>query len=123
MIENLRQKRELLTSAYEYLQKFEKGCTVIIELFRQGDDTEALNILTDALDGISWLLDAFEDTSNILDGRVDVIQMTDTLKEIEEALVDIDYIMLADLIEYEIIPKANIWKEQLKNVLFVEVEE
>lgn len=120
MIETSTEKRELLTTAYEYLERFEKGCTTIIELFRQGDDTEALNMLTDALEGISWLLDAFKLTADIIDTNTDIKEITTTLKEIEEALLDIDYIMIADLIEYEIITKAKNWKQQLKDILKVE---
>lgn len=117
MIENLEQKKEVLLTAYEYLEKFEKGCTTIVELFRQGNDTEALNMFADASDGILWLLDAFKLTADILDTKIDVIEMTNTLKEIEDCLLDIDYIMIADLIEYEVIPKANNWREELKNIL------
>jgi hypothetical protein len=114
MAENIQAKKEILLTAYEYVQKLEKGLNTIVELFREAEDGQALNMLTDALEGVQWLLDTFEATLDIQTEIIEVGDIKNILGEMEQALEDIDYIMLSDLIEYEILPIVQKWNPQIE---------
>lgn len=117
MVERIEQKKEILVTAQEYIAKLEPGLNTSIEFFREGEDAQALNILNNALEGISWLLDTFEVTKDIQSEKIEDYGIKSKLEEMEVALNDIDYIMLSDLIEYEIIPIVQKWRTQLGDVV------
>lgn len=113
----MQDQKEIMATAHDYLERFDNGCKCIIELFREGEESEALKLLPDAIEGLQWLSEVFELTKESHTGKLDYVEINNVLKNIEEALQDIDYILLSDLLEYEVLPITDKWIEQIKTLL------
>ncbi len=94
----------------------EHGARRVAELFRQADDAEALEVYQDLIDVTRDFLNmigvlrqdvqladdkAFEEASE---------EVSNLFSEMTEVLENEDWILLADLLEYEFIPAMNRWK-------------
>ena len=97
--------KELFESYQAYLHRVPVGCGNIVEMLRKNFVAEALNDVKDFSEGMMWLLDATALLkSNEVDILFDVFPIIDFLEEINEGLTNQDYLLVADLFEYEIIP-------------------
>lgn len=79
----------------------------IVELLRGQREDQALELFIAALDGINWVLEVTNHTQQILksygfDG--DMSNVNSVLTEMMQALQYQDYVLLGDLLEYEILP-------------------
>ena len=94
----------------------EHGARRVAELFRQADDAEALEVYQD-------LIDVTRDFLNMIGVLRQDVQLADDkafeaaseevsnlFSEMTEVLENEDWILLADLLEYEFIPAMNRWK-------------
>ena len=99
-----------------------KGSRRVAALFRQADDDEALEILQDLLE----VTRAFMSMINVLrnnfavsadaDFIMRVEQISSLLTEMSDVLENEDWILLADLLEYEFVPVCDGWKQIIKNL-------
>ena len=98
------------------------GSRKIAGLFRQGDDMDALEIFQDLLD----VTRDFMSTVGVL--RAGYIEMRDLqfdkliediaslLGEMSEVLANEDWVLLADLLEYEFLPVCQAWNSILQTM-------
>ena len=107
---------------YKVINIMGVGSRQIAQLFRQADDTEALEILQDLLEvtreflGMVGLL-RFEYTTPGTDCITERVEAISTLLgEMIEVLENEDWILLADLLEYEFLPTVKNWEAVIKDL-------
>lgn len=105
---------------YKVAQIMGNGSKQISRLFRQAEDAEALELLQDLLDVtrdfmsmLSVLRSEFSLSSN-KDFSNNSEQFSALLSEMTEVLESEDWILLADLLEYEFLPVCENWKKVIQ---------
>jgi hypothetical protein len=112
-----------LDNAELYLEKLIPGIEKAAELFQVEDETEANKFFLNIIDGIEWL-------SQVLDGVVSALnidiennkilgrtvhehqaQLIDLTQQLVEANTNKDWVLVADLLEYEILPFYREWSK------------
>ncbi len=98
-------------------------------LFRVGSDEEANHYFAQILEALRWLLQTGENASQVL--KLDLVKaspdqnvsmprflrdLQDLLEEMQEFAEDQDYVMLADLMEYELLPMVQGWQRILQDI-------
>lgn len=97
--------QELLEVYMEYLKKIPQGCIVIAEKLREDQLDVALSSIKDFSEGVLWLSKASEVLNEQnLNFSLNISQIEEYLNEINEGLLKQDYILVADMFEYEIEP-------------------
>ncbi|SVD00792.1 uncharacterized protein METZ01_LOCUS353646, partial [marine metagenome] len=95
-----------------------------VELFRMGNEQEANKFFINIIDGIDWLSqvldmilaakaispDAVFDGKSIQDRRTSLVDFT---QQMVDANKNQDWVLLADLLEYEILPYYQEWSNLL----------
>ncbi len=96
-----------------------QGSTQIARLFRQADDTEGLELLQDLLDvtrDFMGMIEALR-TNCALESSEAITEnsakLSSLLTEMSEVLENEDWILFADLLEYEFLPTCENWKQIL----------
>ena len=115
-----------LSNALDYLEKLIPGFDQAADLFRMGNEQEANKFYIQILDGMDW----FSEVINIvMDSefkrsapedtlRLRQAKLTDLMSQMLEANKNQDWVLLADILEYEMIPFYKEWKTiltKLKN--------
>ena len=113
--EFLRQQFETLQTANEYIVKLESGIIEAARLFKSGEEGQAVNMIHDIIDGIEWLSDVMRLTIGVHEKEIELDEINTQLAEIVEAFNNEDYILVADLFEYEILPIIGQWKVIIRN--------
>ena len=112
-----------LTNAKDYLVKLIPGFQKAADLFRMGNEQEANQYYLQVLDGIEWFSQVviiivstqknkYEEKS--LEERQK--KLTDLMSQMLEANQNQDWVLMADLMEYEMIPFYKDWKEVLSRI-------
>ena len=109
-----------LANAKEYLEKLIPGFQKAADLFRMGNEQEAHKYYLQVLDGIDWFSQVF---LNIVKSRGNEVEgqslgdrqerLTGLMAQMLEANQNQDWVMLADLLEYEMTPFYKDWQETL----------
>ena len=112
-----------LTNAKEYLEKLVPGFQKAADLFRMGNEQEANQYYLQILDGVDWfsqvILTIVNAQENIFEAQsLEERQkkLTDLMGQMLEANKNQDWVLLADLLEYEMIPFYKVWQEVLSEV-------
>lgn len=107
---------------YKVINIMAGGGKQIAELFRQADDAEALELYQDLLDVtrdflgmIGSLRDHFAIKGNENFEKV-VEDFSSLFTEMTEVLENEDWILLADLLEYEFLPSVEKWKSVISAI-------
>ena len=98
-------------------------------LFRVGSEEEANHYFAQVLEALRWLLQTGESASRVLETDLEKISsgrtaptsrylrdLQDLLEEMLEISEDEDYVMLADLLEYELLPMVQEWQRILQEL-------
>ncbi len=112
-----------LTNAKDYLVKLIPGFQKAADLFRMGNEQEANQYYLQVLDGIEWFSQVviiivstqknkYEEKS--LEERQK--KLTDLMSQMLEANQNQDWVLMADLMEYEMIPFYKDWEELLSRI-------
>ncbi len=98
------------------------GSKEIARLFRQASDTEGLELLQDLLDvtrDFMGMIEALRTEFNIAKSQ-DVTDSTEKLSallsEMAEVLESEDWVLFADLLEYEFLPTCEGWKQIIEGI-------
>lgn len=101
---------------YKVVNIMAGGGKQVAELFRQADDAEALDLYQDLLDvtrDFLGMVGNLRDTFTLKDHpefTKNVEEFNSLFSEMSEVLENEDWILLADLLEYEFLPAVNKWK-------------
>jgi len=108
---------EITRELYKVVTLMGEGATRVAELFRQADDAEALETYQDLVDVtrdfigmVSTLRGEFslKDYREFLEASD---QLSNLFSEMTTVMGNEDWILLADLLEYEFLPAVNRWKK------------
>lgn len=96
---------DTIESYNHYLKKMPDGCLKIAEFLRNNEVSSALKTILDFSEGASWLADA----SSLLQSmkvtvELPVSKIHEFLNEVNNGLEIQDYVLVADMFEYEIAP-------------------
>ena len=115
-----------LSNALDYLEKLIPGFDQAADLFRTGNEQEANKYYIQILDGMDW----FSEVVNVVmssegEGqepedslRIRQAKLTDLMSQMLEANKNQDWVLLADILEYEMTPFYKEWQtilSKLKN--------
>ena len=113
-----------IENADAYLIRLIPGIEKAVELFRTGSEQEANQFFINIIDGMDWLSQALDviltakeispdtviDGKSIQDRRASLVDFT---KQMVGANKNKDWVLLADLLEYEILPYYKEWSDFL----------
>lgn len=96
---------ESLEMFYKYVENLPKACSYISNLIKEDNISEAFNLILNFTEGVDWIVQMNRLLVNeraIHPIEIEKLQLF--LSEITEGLQVQDYIVIADLFEYEIVP-------------------
>lgn len=102
----MEKKLEALETAKKYINNLKDGIDKIYDYISEGKENNALGLIPDFAEGIQWLSQVLELTRDMhkndltIDGLNDVLN--DVLNQIVEAIENEDYILVGDLLKYEV---------------------
>lgn len=108
---------EITRELYKVVTLMGEGAARVADMFRQADDAEALETYQDLMDvtrdfiGMVSVLRgefALKDHQEFLEASD---QLSSLFSEMTDVLVNEDWVLLADLLEYEFLPAVNRWKK------------
>ncbi|HIJ49704.1 MAG TPA: hypothetical protein HPP54_01380 [Nitrospinae bacterium] len=114
-----------LANALNYLKKLIPGFEQAADLFRAGNEQEANKYYLQILDGIDWFSQVVSIIMNPDEGEMELPdaddenlqarqkKLTDLMSQMLEANQNQDWVLLADLLEYEMVPFYKDWENIL----------
>jgi len=113
-----------IENADAYLVRLIPGIEKSVELFRMGNEQEANKFFINIIDGIDWLSQVLDmiltakaispdkvfDGKSIQDRRASLMDLT---QQMVDANKNQDWVLLADILEYEILPYYQEWSNLL----------
>ena len=113
---NLTLLMESLETGIDYLPRLISGMNEVVRLLRQGRRGEANGLLTEALEGIEWLLTVIE-TVHVLPLKADESEgCTEKLEHFRGIMKNLlvaysaqDLVLTGDIIEYELVENLEYW--------------
>ena len=114
-----------ISNAEEYLEKLIPGIRKASELFHSGNDQEANKFFLKIVDGIEWFSQVIDAVLKIMGDKGDALYLNrKSVLERKQQLLDLtsqmltanknkDWVLLADLLEYEIMPYYQEWQRTL----------
>jgi hypothetical protein len=92
---------------YNYNNKLIPALEQVIEHLQQQAEDQALSLFIDCLEGIQWSLDVMvlsRPYHKNISFDLDTQKVNDILVSLTESLENQDYVLMADILEYELIP-------------------
>jgi hypothetical protein len=109
---------ETLDTLKEYIPKLVRASESIAENLQGGDHYEAMQQLPYYFEGIEWVVSALNGISkNRIKFEIESSSLNEHLIEAEEAIKNQDYILLADLLEYEFTPILEEWLRKSSEIV------
>lgn len=110
------QINELKESYYEYIAKVPQGLQTIVNLLVNNEMEQAFISIANLAEGLEFLLkveQALKEQNLQINSRIE--EVVEIYNDLNNSLVNEDYILLKDLVEYELIPvfsSASEWTFQ-----------
>jgi hypothetical protein len=117
-----------LVNALDYLKKLIPGFEQASDLFRAGNEQEANKYYLQILDGIDWFSQVVSIIMNPDEGKLELPdaddeslqvrqkKLTDLMNQMLEANKNQDWVLLADILEYEMVPFYKDWENILSKL-------
>lgn len=114
-----------IVNAQDYLKKLIPGVQKASDLFRSGNEQEANKFFINIIDGMEWFSQVVDSIAKAADFESDTVildkksfqdrqdHLVTMTRQMVEANQNQDWVLLADLLEYEILPYYADWGEQL----------
>lgn len=105
---------EAILSLKDYLQKLGSGVNNCINFFREDNEIEGLKYVSYIVEGLNWSIETIllTNKSNLHNIEIDGIDVL--LQDMINAMENKDYVLLADLLEYEVAPLIQDWQNGLR---------
>jgi hypothetical protein len=113
---------DITRELYKVVRLMHDGGKHVAELFRQADDAEGLEVYQDLLDVTRDFLNmigVLRDEFTLKDHEAfseSVDELSGLFTEMAEVMENEDWILLADLLEYEFVPAAQRWKQVIADI-------
>lgn len=99
----MKEIEEVIFSYNEYINRVATGCQIIADLLRQDRIAEAMKGIIDFSEGANWLIGVskllIQDNISV---KLETDKLNEFLYEINNGLEIQDYVLVADMFEYEI---------------------
>jgi hypothetical protein len=117
-----------IANALDYLKKLIPGFEQASDLFRTGNEQEANKYYLQILDGIDWFSQVVTVIMKPDDGETELPdaddeslqvrqkKLTDLMSQMLEANQNQDWVLLADILEYEMVPFYKDWENILSKL-------
>ncbi len=108
---------DITEEMFKVSQLMMAGGKQVASLFRQADDTEGLELLQDLLDvtrDFMGMIEALRNQFNLektIEFSTNSEKLSALLSEMAEVLESEDWVLFADLLEYEYVPTCEKWKQ------------
>jgi len=121
--------RNSLDACLDLLIDIEKNCASVVEFLQQAQVQEAMNLMNDlffklqsafqGMEGIYKLLGIDPESVELASGNAQKFNadLIKKLQDVKLALENRDYVGLADLFQYELIPIVQQWQELINHLL------
>jgi hypothetical protein len=118
-----------VVNAQDYLKKLIPGIQKAADLFRSGSEQEANKFFLNIIDGMDWFSEVMDTIAKVNDLRTEAVVLDEKsfqarqeklvgwTQQMVEANKNNDWVLLADLLEYEILPYYSEWDEYLPQIL------
>lgn len=110
------QASQMLKTIIEYLDNLTEGSVAIAKKFQEGNEVQANGQLISYIDGLIHVVDTIEtlkSTNVVKYDEIDNVNLSEKLLEMEQAMLKKDYVLLSDILEYEMSEML----QQLKDIL------
>lgn len=114
----IEKKIDILKTTNEYIDKVIIEIKNITELIQSGNEIAGISRLVQVLDGIDYICKVISLTEEVHKEKISIEEINEKLKEIIDSFENEDYILLGDLINYELLPIL----ESIQNVMILSVE-
>ncbi|MGE5628579.1 MAG: hypothetical protein ACM3X7_10800 [Solirubrobacterales bacterium] len=94
---------EAIKDAHDYGEKLIKGVIKTSECFQSYDESAGADLMINIIDGLQWYMAAAAKYS-VLNNTDEINNVNDKLKELVEAFENQDYVLIGDLLQYELLP-------------------
>ena len=113
----MEEKIEVLHTAYEYLNQLIKGTIEAVEYFHRGQEYKGFQSVSLIADGALWLIEAIELTRQVQKVEIKTEGIMLKIIEITEAMQKKDTVLMADLLEFEVVPILRLWQRSIKKTI------
>ena len=101
----------------DYMPKLLHAVEELVDLLITSKETDALKLLTSIIEGLEWTLRSLSGLENIgVVRELNLAQMNEILREMTNAFEKKDYVLLGDILQYEITEVLSDWMLKLKDV-------
>ncbi|MFJ8257653.1 hypothetical protein ACIQ4Z_10325 [Peribacillus asahii] len=115
---------DILLTAEEYLTRAEPGMVTLTDGFYQNPESKQWTSFADMLEGIQWLnqiisaIDSMKDRPRNWEGYVRLAATLEVqLQTLEEAVENSDTVLIADIIQYELIPLYQALRHEIHTTI------
>lgn len=113
-----KEKLDVLNTAKEYMNNLNSAMIKSSEYLQNGDYFNGTNLIVSITDGLEWIVQLITLRKDIYEEDMEVNKFIDNIKEVVEAFENEDYILIGDLLQYEISPIIEEYNN--KTVLILE---
>ena len=110
-------KLETIETLKEYLEALIQDVDAVSELFREDNISEGLKYTASIAQALQMVCEAVDKVNDILKEKVDLSAINNLAEEMVESLENEDYVLLGDLLEYEIISILEEIKEKVHDTI------
>lgn len=111
----MEQQLEAMKEASGYIIKLHNGVETTISYFRNNELEKAYHLLIQIIEGLGWVYDVIRLTQEAQVEKIDSNDLKLLSSEMVEAMENQDNDLLADLLEFELMSKLEVWDRQLKD--------
>lgn len=115
---------EAIKDGYNYLPRLAEGLNRVAVFFGSGRDGEAIELFLQALQGLEWFDYLNKNINAILKNNLEILAdlpdntyLDNVLREMLQGWQNGDYLLVSDLLEYEIVPSIE---KLYNNLAFIE---
>ncbi|MDK2934111.1 MAG: hypothetical protein PWP27_1921 [Clostridiales bacterium] len=110
---------ETLQEIDNYLPKVMHAVQSMVSYFQGGSEQQAIEVFGPFTEAMQWLLDAITLTKSMqeeYDIHVSTQELEDVLPQLLEGWENSDYILISDILEYEILPILEQWQGEIGKI-------
>lgn len=116
-MDNIENKIEVLNEVNKYMVRLRLGVQAAYENFQCENIGIGAEMLSQCIEGLQWVMEAITLTSELHNEEIDVNDLNGKLNEIVEGFSNEDYVLIGDLLEYELSPILEQWQLVVNNVV------
>jgi len=117
---NEKQALDIFATSEEYLPRLAKGLAAIAELIQSGQEAEASGYFVQAVEGLRWLALVLQKLNSQLLYQGSQRSLNEEIEKLGEILSSLlnawensDYVLISDLLEYELAPFVQLIKDEI----------